>query len=126
MIKKKYPQAKEPKQHGSNNIYVDAAIEAMQQAREKNERFSYLIVVRDEANALSGVAFNGAVSGIAATLAHFAENDKNLDNLIQLAGCDISAAWKDFGDFLDKCDKLCDSYMEELKKLKKKRPEDSK
>lgn len=120
MIKKKYPQAKEPKQHGSKNIYVDAAIEAMQQASEEDERFSYLIVVDDKPKGLCGVVMRGDVCGMAATLAHFAENDKNLENLIQLAGCDISAAWKDFGDFLDKSEKRMDDYLEELRRNRPK------
>ena len=36
-----------PKKHGSNNIYIDAAVEALQQAKKENGKLSYMLVVVD-------------------------------------------------------------------------------
>ena len=126
-VKKKYPKA-EPKKHGSNNIYIDAALEAMAQAREENEGLSYMIVTYDNNNC--GVEMNGDVCGVAATLAHFAKQDKGLHELVTLLtyGTKVienkgTSVIDNFFEALTKGEKLIDGYLDELKK---NRPEDSK
>jgi hypothetical protein len=124
-VKKKYPKA-EPKKHGSNNIYIDAALEAMAQAREENEGLSYMIVTYD--NDICGVEMNGDVCGVAATLAHFAKKDKMLHELVTLLKYGTkedkgTSSLDNFFEALTKGEKLIDGYLDELKK---NRPEDSK
>lgn len=126
-IRKKYPKA-EPKKHGSNNIYIDAALEAMAQAREENEGLSYMIVTYD--NKRCGVEMNGDVCGVAATLAHFAKTDKMLHKLVTLLtyGTEVvegkgTSALDNFFEALAKGERLIDGYLDELKK---NRPENSK
>jgi septum formation inhibitor-activating ATPase MinD len=126
-IKKKYPKA-EPKKHGSNNIYIDAALEAMAQAREENEGLSYMIVVH--APETCGVQMAGDVCGVAATLAHFAKKEKKLHELVTLLkyGTEVvedkeTSALDNFLKELKKGEKLIDGYLDELMK---NRPEDSK
>ena len=126
-IRKKYTKP-EPKKHGSNNIYIDAALEAMTQAREENEGLSYMIVTYD--NKRCGVEMNGDVCGVAATLAHFAKKDKMLHRLVTLLryGTEVvedkeTSVLDNFFEALTKGEKLIDGYLDELKK---NRPEDSK
>lgn len=124
-IRKKYTKP-EPKQHGSNNIYIDAALEAMTQAREENEGLSYMIVTYD--NKRCGVEMNGDVCGVAATLAHFAKKDKMLHELVTLLtyGTKVvedkgTSVLDNFFEALSKGEKLIDGYLDELKK---NRPEE--
>jgi hypothetical protein len=122
-VKKKYPKA-EPKKHGSNNIYIDAALEAMAQAREENEGLSYMIVTYD--NKRCGVEMNGDVCGVAATLAHFAKKDKMLHELVTLLKYGTkedkgTSSLDNFFEALTKGEKLIDGYLDELKK---NRPEE--
>jgi hypothetical protein len=124
-IKKKYPKA-EPKKHGSNNIYIDAALEAMTQAREENEGLSYMIVVHDAETC--GVEMQGDVCALAATLAHFAKKEKMLHELVTLLtyGTKVvedkgTSALDNFLKELKKGEKLIDGYLDELKK---NRPEE--
>lgn len=126
-VKKKYPKA-EPKKHGSNNIYIDAALEAMTQARKENEGLSYMIVVHDAETC--GVEMQGDVCGVAATLAHFANKEKMLHKLVTLVKYGTkegkgkgTSALDNFFEALTKGEKLIDGYLDELKK---NRPEDSK
>lgn len=126
-VRKKYTKT-EPKQHGSNNIYIDAALEAMTQAREENPKLSYLLLVHDPETC--GVEMQGDVCGVAATLAHFAKKNKILLELVTLlkygtkAVEDKGASVLDnFFEALTKGEKLIDGYLDELKK---NRPEDSK
>lgn len=130
-VKKKYPKA-EPKKHGSNNIYIDAALEAMTQAREENEGLSYMIVTYDSKSKICGVQMNGDVCGVAATLAHFARKDKMLHELVTLLryGTKVvedkdkgTSVIDNFFEALTKGEKVIDGYRDELKK---NRPEDSK
>ena len=121
--KKKYPKA-EPKKHGSNNIYIDAALEAMTQAREENPKLSYLLLVHD--NETCGVEMNGDVCGVAAALAHFANKDKMLHELVTRLKYGTkedkgASALDNFSEALTKGEKLIDSYLDELKK---NRPEE--
>ena len=124
-VKKKYPKA-EPKKHGSNNIYIDAALEAMTQARKENEGLSYMIVVHDTETC--GMEMQGDVCGVAATLAHFANKDKMLHKLVTLLKYGTkddkgASALDNFFEALTKGGKLIEGYLDELKK---NRPEDSK
>lgn len=126
-VKKKYPKA-EPKKHGSNNIYIDAAIEAMTQAREENPKLSYLLLVHD--NGTCGVEMAGDVCSLSAALSHFSKKDKMLHKLVTLLtyGTKVvedkgTSALDNFFEALTKGEKLIDGYLDELKKS---RPEDSK
>lgn len=124
-IKKKYPKA-EPKKHGSNNIYIDAALEAMTQAREENPKLSYLLLVHD--NETCGVEMAGDVCSLSAALSHFSKTDEGLRLLVQLAaqamfGLKPNLFPDSLEEILDKSEKLIDGYLDELKK---NRPEDSK
>ena len=128
-IRKKYTES-EPKKHGSNNIYIDAALEAMAQARKENEGLSYMIVTYGSKSTTSGVVMNGDVCGVAATLAHFAKKDKMLHALVTLLtyGTKVvedkgTSVLDNFFEALAKGEKLIDGYLDELKK---NRPEDSK
>lgn len=122
--RKKYTKA-EPKQHGSNNIYIDAALEAMAQAREENGKLSYMIVVHDPETC--GVQLNGDICGVAATLAHFAKKDKGLHELVTLLKYGTkedkdkgTSAIDNFFEALTKGGKLIDGYLDELKKDRQK------
>jgi hypothetical protein len=124
-IKKKYPKA-EPKKHGSNNIYIDAALEAMTQAREENPKLSYLLLVHDIETC--GVEMQGDVCGVAAALAHFAKKEKMLHELVTLLKYGTkegknkgTSALDNFFEALTKGEKLIDGYLDELKK---NRPEE--
>ena len=126
-VKKKYPKA-EPKKHGSNNIYIDAALEAMAQARKENEGLSYMIVTYDSKSKICGVEMNGDVCGVAATLAHFAKKDKMLHELVTLLTYGTkedkdkgTSVLDNFFEALTKGEKLIDGYLDELKK---NRPEE--
>lgn len=124
-VKKKYPKA-EPKQHGSNNIYINAALEAMAQAREENEGLSYMIVVHDAETC--GVQMNGDVCSLSAALSHFSKTDKMLHKLVTLLtyGTIVVEGIKtsvldNFFEALTKDEKLIDGYLDELEK---NRPEE--
>lgn len=122
-IKKKYTKP-EPKQHGSNNIYIDAALEAMTQAREENPKLSYLLLVHD--NGTCGVEMQGNVCVVAAALAHFAKQDKGLHAVVTLLKYGMkedkgTSVIDNFFEALTKSEKLIDGYLDELKK---NRPEE--
>ena len=126
-IRKKYTKP-EPKQHGSNNIYIDAALEAMTQAREENPKLSYLLLVHD--NEACGVEMAGDVCSLSAALSHFSKTDKILHELVTLLtyGTKVvedkgTSVLDNFFEALIKGEKLIDGYLDELKK---NRPEDSK
>lgn len=125
-IRKKYTKP-EPKQHGSNNIYIDAALEAMTQAREENPKLSYLLLVHD--NETCGVEMAGDVCSLSAALSHFSKTDKMLHELVTLLtyGTKVvenkgTSVLDNFFEALTKGEKLIDGYLDELKK---NRPEDS-
>lgn len=60
-----------PKKHGSNNIYIDAAVEALQQARKENGKLSYMLVVVDGDDC--GVSTHGNVFDLACAIAYLAK-----------------------------------------------------
>lgn len=123
-IKKKYTKP-EPKKHGSNNIYIDAALEAMTQAREENPKLSYLLLVHD--NETCGVEMQGDVCSLSAALSYFAKKDKMLHELVTLLKYGMkedkgTSVIDNFFEALTKGEKLIDGYLDELKK---NRPEES-
>ena len=104
------------KQHGSKNIWIDSAIEALMQAREEDSSLSVMLVLH--ANNKSGVLFNGEVSHVAAALVHFAKQEEPIAKIMQIAEINLRLdKHDDFGKFLDKLE----DYLDELRK---NRPEE--
>lgn len=121
-VKKKYPQGA-PKEHGSGNIYIDAALEALQQAKKEDSSFSYLILLHD--NEKHGLELNGDVSTLASTLANIAKNQRAVLKFINIAHYArkmdiIKEERKDILEALDKSERLVEEWIEELKKNKNK------
>ena len=65
-----------PKKHGSNNIYIDAAVEALQQARKENGKLSYMLVVVNGDDC--GVCTHGNVFDIACAIAYHAKQNNDM------------------------------------------------
>ena len=101
------------KQHGSNNIYIDAALEAMTQAREENPKLSYLLLVHD--NETCGMEMAGNLCFLSAALYHFSKKDARLRLIMRLA------AEVMFGT---KPNLFPDSLEDYLDELRKNRPEE--
>ena len=104
------------KQHGSKNIWIDSAIEALMQAREEDKSLSVMLVLH--ADDKCGVLFNGEESHVAAALVHFAKQEEPIAKIMQFATTTLRLdKHNDFGDFLDKME----DYLDELRK---NRPEE--
>lgn len=71
-----------PKQHGSNNIYIDAAVEALQQARKENSKFSYMLVAVDGDDC--GVSTHGNVFDLACAIAYHAKQDNGMLSVVKV------------------------------------------
>ena len=107
-------QDKEPKKHGSHNIWIDAAIEALTQAREEDGSISVMLVTHS--GDMSGILFEGEVAGVAAALAHYARKDEHIAKTVDLVHTTFHIDKKDdFGKFLDR-------LTDEL--LRRNRPEE--
>ena len=81
MIRKKY--ANKPKTHGSGNMYIDAAVEALQQAHKEDDRVCSLLVFNDEIN--SAVGLEGELPKIASSLTTLARKDKDIAKMLIMA-----------------------------------------
>ena len=119
-IKKKYPKGT-PKQHGSGNIYLDAALEALQQARDEDSSLSYLVLIHDEEK--HGMEMNGSISTLAHSLSSMAKQNKDVEKLINIASFDLKMAdvklKRSLLEVLDNSERLLEQYIEELKEKKK-------
>ena len=73
----------EPATHGTGNIFIDAAIEAQQQARDEDGSISTLFLF--SVNGKWGMGMEGKLPEIAATLMNFASKDKNLAKILTMA-----------------------------------------
>lgn len=65
-----------PKKHGSNNIYIDAAVEALQQARKENDKLSYMLVVVNGDDCC--ISTHGNVFDIACAIAYHAKQNNDM------------------------------------------------
>lgn len=115
-IKKKYP-----KEHGSDNIYIDAAVEAMQQAREEDPDLSYMILVHDKEK--HGIEMLGDCSALASSLACMARQNSDVMKMLCMAAFANKMAARKAGrddilELLNKSEKLMDGYLDELKRLR--------
>ena len=70
-----------PKKYGSNNIYIDAAVEALQQARKENGKLSYMLVVVDGNDC--GVSTHGNVFDLACAIAYHAKQNNNMLSVVK-------------------------------------------
>ena len=71
------------KVHGSGSMYVDAAIEALIQARKEEEDFSYLLITNrgDKCGQMAG----GKLVDICSAIASQMDNDEDFESLIKKA-----------------------------------------
>ena len=69
------------KVHGSGSMYVDAAIEALIQEREKDNDFSFLLITNRREK--SGRVANGQKTDLMAAIASQIENDDEFKSLIK-------------------------------------------
>lgn len=74
---------KKPKEHGSGDIYLDAAIEALQQARKENKEIAYLLITSkgDKCGNVGGGKIGELISAIASNILE----DEELSFLIKRA-----------------------------------------
>ena len=70
-----------PKKHGSNNIYIDAAVEALQQAKKENDKLSYMLVVVDGDDC--GVSTHGNVFDLACAIAYHAKQNNDMLSVVK-------------------------------------------
>ena len=72
-----------PKKYGSNNIYIDAAIDAIRQASEENKNMACILIVNDGEN--GGHLISGDVKKIASTLAAIACEDNIMAAILKVS-----------------------------------------
>lgn len=109
------------KEHKTGNIYLDAALEALRQAKKEDSGLSYLVLIHDEKK--HGMEMNGSISVLAHSLSSFAKDWKDVTKLINIASYDLKMAdvrlKRSFLEVLDNGERLLEQYIEELKEKKK-------
>ena len=73
----------QPKQHGTGNIFMDAAVEAMQQARDEDGSISILFIT--SVNDKWGMEMKGYPPELASALTSFACTNKNMAKILTMA-----------------------------------------
>jgi hypothetical protein len=108
------------KEHKAGNIYLDAALEALRQAKKEDSGLSYLVLIHDEKK--HGIEMNGSISALAHSLSSFAKDRKDVTKLINIASYDLKMERikrDNILDILDRSEELLDKWIEELE-IKKK------
>ena len=74
---------KEPKVHGSGSIFVDAAIEALQQEKKEHEDFSFILIATNEDRV--SFAGEGTPRDIVGAIATNMETSERFANMVKKA-----------------------------------------
>lgn len=72
---------KEPKVHGSGSMFVDAAIEALQQEREKDKEFSFMLITNRKDKC--GRTIDGQKTDLMYAIAANMEDDEDFEALMK-------------------------------------------
>ena len=112
-VRKKY--GREPKKHGSGNIWIDAAIEALMQARKEDGSMSVMMVVYSSEKC--GIFLEGQTAELTAALIHHAKQDERIAKIIANARDIMEMGTEKFEKFLD----MLEDHLDELRR---NRPEE--
>lgn len=109
-----------PKTHGTNNIYIDAAIEALEQAANKDNDLSFMLIIENKKSC--GFHAQGNILNLASAISHIAKTNKNLSDILDavniIRSMENSSPKERLRAILDKGDALIEKWLDELRKNK--------